>query len=373
MPSLPPLTVPAAVLAAAHEAARDVAAVMGIELDAAELLGGRAALLGTAPAGSVSAGGATQMLGAPDGWCALTLARPDDVDAVPALVEGELGDGDVWSAVRQCASELGVNRFAERARLLGLPVGVLGETPPSAPVVRIGGRRASPRPMRDLLVADLSSMWAGPLCGRLLERAGATVVKVESRRRPDGTRGGSPQFFDWMNGGKLSYLADFEHPDGLLRLLAAADVVLESSRPAALHRRGLGPGDVPPRDGRVWVQITGHGVAGERANWVAFGDDAAVSGGLVGGTDTAPTFCGDAIADPLTGLEAVRAVFDALARGGAEVITVAMAVAARYAQLPRADEVPCTTKIPVSEPAAAPGAHNELVDHLVQARRVPAC
>lgn len=48
-------------------------------------------------------------------------------------------------------------------------------------------------------------MWAGPLCGQLLARAGATVVKVESPRRPDGTRAGNRAFFNWMNAQKLSY------------------------------------------------------------------------------------------------------------------------------------------------------------------------
>ena len=127
-------------------------------------------------------------------------------------------------------------------------------------------------------------MWAGPLCGQLLARAGATVVKVEARGRPDGTRAGPAAFFDWMNSGKLSYAVDFDEPTGLPRLLEAADVVIESSRPAALARRGLGPADIAPRDGRVWLRITGHGTDGERADWVAFGDDAAVSGGLVGGS-----------------------------------------------------------------------------------------
>ncbi|WP_231122266.1 CoA transferase, partial [Mycobacterium intracellulare] len=61
------------------------------------------------------------------------------------------------------------------------------------------------RAARGLLVADLSSMWAGPLCGRLLAHAGATVVKVESPRRPDGTRAGDRSFFDWMNHEKRCY------------------------------------------------------------------------------------------------------------------------------------------------------------------------
>ena len=172
------------------------------------------------------------------------------------------------------------------------------------------GHRAA-RELSELLVADLSSMWAGPLCGHLLAAAGATVVKVEGRARPDGTRGGDPRFFDWMNSSKLSYAIDFRDDD-LRPLLEAADVVIEGSRPAALIRRGLGPEQVRGRDGRVWLRITGYGTEGERADRVAFGDDAAVAGGLVG---EGVEFIGDAIADPLTGLAATRAVLDALGSG----------------------------------------------------------
>ena len=145
--------------------------------------------------------------------------------------------------------------------------------------------------------------------------------------------GRRPQFFDWINAGKLSYCVDFDRQaDELRALLAVADVVIEGSRPAALARRRLGPDDLPPRAGRIWLRITGYeGCSGRPA----FGDDAAVAGGLVGGSADDPVFCGDAIADPLTGLEATRAVNQSLGRGGGELIEVSMAaVAATYAALP---------------------------------------
>jgi crotonobetainyl-CoA:carnitine CoA-transferase CaiB-like acyl-CoA transferase len=242
-------------------------------------------------------------------------------------------------------------------------------------------------------VADLSSMWAGPLCGQLLARAGATVVKVESERRPDGTRAGNRAFFDWINNGKLCYCVDFDRQaDEVRELLGVADIVIEGSRPATLARRALGPENLDtlaPRPGRIWLRITGYvgdNGHGERANGFgrpAFGDDAAVAGGLVGtgggGGLKDPVFCGDAIADPLTGLEATWAVVESLGRGGGELIEVSMAaVAATYADLPtvspaqtRPAPAPCPP--PLRASAAGLGADNDAVRRLVAERLPPPC
>ncbi|KUI19786.1 acyl-CoA transferase [Mycobacterium sp. GA-1285] len=367
------LTVPTAVLDRAQRVGDAFETFTGVRVDAAELIGGRAALLGLSPDGRVSAGGATQLLPSRDGWCALTLSRADDLAAVPALL-GTDGVEDPWRAVGKWIARNDSADVTERARLLGLPVAALAETPAEPPRVYPFGAGTATRGPADLLVADLSSMWAGPLCGQLLSLAGATVVKVESAARPDGARHGSPSFFDWMNAGKLSYMVDFDEPAGLRALLAAADVVIESSRPAALVRRGLSPTDVAPRDGRVWLRVTGHGTDGDRENWVAFGDDAAVSGGLVCGGPDAPEFCGDAIADPLTGLEAALAVAQSLRSGGGELIELSMAaVAATYAQLPRDNESLCAATPQPSAAAPPIGAHNEEVEQLIEQRRLTSC
>ncbi|WP_156296336.1 CoA transferase [Mycobacterium paragordonae] len=345
--------------------------------DAATWLTGRAALLGLTRAGRVSAGGATQLLAARDGWCAITLSRPDDVAAVPALLSADTV-ADPWPALRRWVATRPATQIVERAALLDIPAAVLGETAAASPRVRETGPREQPNGPAGLLVADLSSMWAGPLCGQLLGRAGATVVKVESPARPDGTRAGNPKFFDWINGSKLSYCLDFDRQAGELRdLLTVADVVIEGSRPDALARRRLGPDDIPPRAGRTWLRITGHGPPSRRP---AFGDDAAVAGGLVGGfVRGGPVFCGDAIADPLTGLEAARAVLDSLDRGGGELIEVAMAaVAATYAAVPtcpaRSDQPVFAPQAPdVAGVAAVLGADDDAVRHLVAERRCLPC
>lgn len=360
-------------LTRAQRVADDFTARTGVRVDATELITGRAALLDFTPGGRISAGGATRLFEAADGWCALTLSRGDDLAMVPALLQADTVAEDPWPAIEAWAAGAPGATVAGRARLLGLPVAVLGETAVAPPrVTTLGPPRSTP--LSEVLVADLSSMWAGPLCGQLLARAGATVVKVESVARPDGTRGGEPAFFDWMNSGKLSYAVDFDRPDDVAALLAVADVVIEASRPAALERRGLGPHTAPPRPGRVWLRITGHGTRGDQAGWVAFGDDAAVSGGLVGYRDGTPVFAADAIADPLTGLHAAAAVVAALGRGGGELIEFAMAaVAAEYAGLPTDDNV-----LPAVAPAAVPvgpalGADNAAARQLVTQRATPPC
>ncbi|MDR3664013.1 MAG: CoA transferase, partial [Mycobacterium sp.] len=266
-----------------------------------------------------------------------------------------------------------------RARLLDLPAATLGETAAAAPRIHRNWPVSKPRPGSRALVVDLTSMWAGPLCAQLLRQTGAVVVKVESPRRPDGTRAGNRAFFDWMNGGKLLCGTDFDSDTRRLHaLLSVADVVLEGSRPAALSRRGLGPYDVPARPGKVWVRITGHGADDAHAGLVAFGDDAAVSGGLVAG-DTEPVFCGDAIADPLTGLEAARQVTASRARGGGELIEISMAaVAAHYAGLPRSLAEGPGTEEPLTQPeipcsAGLLGADNAAVARIVAERQSVPC
>ena len=183
--------------------------------------------------------------------------------------------------------------------------------------------------LSDLLVVDLSSLWAGPLAGGLLQRAGARVVKVESASRPDGARQGSAGFYRSLNAGKRSLTVDLGSTPGRLRLtetLARADVVISASRPRALHQLGVDPmGLVRDRGPRVWLSITGYGAKGPDRDRVAFGDDAAAAGGLVCWDGREPCFCGDAIADPLAGLASTVAVLEALRRGDRWMIEVSMA------------------------------------------------
>jgi crotonobetainyl-CoA:carnitine CoA-transferase CaiB-like acyl-CoA transferase len=89
---------------------------------------------------------------------------------------------------------------------------------------------------------------------------------------------------------------------------------------------------VADHPGLVWVSITGYGREGDAAQRVAFGDDAAAAGGLVGrdgGGD--PVFCGDAIADPLTGAMAALVSALSLADGGGRLLDVPMAGVAAWA------------------------------------------
>jgi hypothetical protein len=314
-----------------------LAARLPFALDPLELLGERAAISGFARDGDVSCGGATHLMRTADGWIAVTLARDDDVDMVPAWLELDAPSRDHWAEIEAAVRTRTSADVVSRARLLGMPVAALGEVAPVIdPVVNTTFEGTSTRaPANPPLVVDLSSLWAGPLCSRLLHMSGARVIKVESRDRPDGARRGPPAFFDLLNAGKENVTLDFSSLAdlNLLRgLLMEADVVIESSRPRAFEQLGIFAADVLAAGPTVWVSINGYGRAAPGRDWVAFGDDAAVAGGLVAWDERGPCFCADAIADPLTGLTAAVVTLDALAGGEAVLLDVAMArVAASFA------------------------------------------
>ena len=318
---------------AAVEARLDAAAArLGAELgaDGPACLAERRRLLGIAPAGRVSAGGSCRLVEADDGWFALNLARPDDREAVPAWM-GREWSGPLWDGVADVAAERSVADAVDRAQLLGVPAAVavapedyLG--PAVEVVAGVDGRGPEARP----LVVDLSALWAGPLCARLVGAAlDARVVKVEDVARPDGARRGPPAFWRALNAHKEERHVDLATATGraeLADLLARARVVVSAARPRALAGLGLDPVAHAAR-GMVWVSITGYGRTGLHADWVAFGDDAAVAGGVAvaaGGPD-APVFAGDAVADPLAGLAGAVVATRLVRAGRAGVVDVAMA------------------------------------------------
>jgi hypothetical protein len=355
----PPLVPRAPVLARGAVITAAIAELTGrdadpVRLDLDHVLAFRSSLTGWSRRGTVSANGTCRILRATDGWIAVNLARPDDVRSVPALLgrdvpgpvsdgplpggtvadgtasenampDGAVPDSPVWGELRAEAAARPAAELAAAAQAVGIPAAVLGREPP-APVTmtRLGPAGPAPR-----LVLDLSAMWAGPLCASILGRAGWRVLKVEDVRRPDGARSGPPAFYADLHAGAQTVILDFGSAQGraeLSRLAGRAGIVVESSRPRALRRLGVVAEDwLSASPGRVWVSVTGYGRQDPQQR-VAFGDDAAVAGGLVAwAADGTPVFCGDAIADPLSGLHAALAALAAHAAGGGWLVDVAMA------------------------------------------------
>lgn len=378
----PPSPVPAALATTAAAVAADLAgrtAEWGrrIEVDGPALLAERAAITGMTRNGSTSVGGAARFVRAADGWLALNLPRPEDVAALPALVSAAVAPDD-WPAVERALADRTLAELVEQAVLLGLAVGVPGSVVhPAAPareLARGGARSPSTTP----LVVDLTSLWAGPLAGQLLAAAGARVVKVEGRGRPDGARAGARAFFDLLNHGKECLALDFDDRGDvalLHRLLSSADLVIEGSRRRVMDRLGVDPAALAA-GGTSWLSITAHGRTGDAANRVGFGDDAAVAGGLVVPGEP-PMFVADAVADPMTGLVAAVYGADLLAGLRASVVEVPLARVAAWAAGPPATapvravgdgwavevrgetiEVASPRHRPIPTPAAPVGAHD---------------
>ena len=296
-----------------------------------------------------SMGGHCRLLRTVDRWCAVHLPRVDDVELLPAWLGIQVSDNEVpWAEVAEIVATRLSNELVQSGQELGLAVSAMpdgeddqlrdrGTTNPARPwIQRQVGTRRNDTSLNGALVVDLSSLWAGPLCSRVLTEAGARVVKVESATRPDASRDGDRAFFDWLHEGQEFLAIPFEETSGvaeLVSLLERADVVIEGSRPRALDRLGIVPAEfVAKRSGSVWLSITAYGRCGPWRDWVGFGDDAAVAGGLVDHNGSGvPSFVGDAVADPLTGLVGAALVADAVRRGGGVTIDVALREVARSA------------------------------------------
>ena len=151
------------------------------------------------------------------------------------------------------------------------------------------------KPLSHIKVLDLSWVVAGPMIGRNLADSGATVIRVESRKKPEVARLTGPYpggvreldksgLYENCNAGKLGITLDMgaaEAREILCDLAAQVDVVVESFATGQMEKWGLGYGVLSARNpGLVMVSTSLMGQSGPWAPLAGFGNIGAAMSGL---------------------------------------------------------------------------------------------
>ena len=219
--------------------------------------------------------------------------------------------------------------------------GPTGPTPPLVPssvrAPRWSERKAAvaspdPRPTRaweGTRILEFGTGAAGPIAVRYFAEHGATVIRVESRSRPDflrnyGFASANPcglegsDMFDAVNVGKFGVTLNLKHPEGValaLRLIDWADAVAENFAPRAMRSFGLDYASLAPdHPDLVMVSSCLQGQTGPHKDYPGFGGQGSALGGynlLTGWPDREPVGPFGTITDSL----APRFVATALAAG----------------------------------------------------------
>lgn len=197
-------------------------------------------------------------------------------------------------------------------------------------------------PLRGVRVVDLSRLLPGPVATLHLADLGADVIKIEdvgagdyARTMGDGADGVS-WFFRAVNRNKRGLCLDLKHPAGreiLLRLVAGADILVESFRPGVMDRLGVGYATLRQHNPRlVYCAITGYGQegpwskrAGHDLNYIA---QAGVldQTGSAGGPPAIPALqIGDLLGGAMSAVAAMlAALYQARGSGEGSMVDVAM-------------------------------------------------
>ncbi len=182
------------------------------------------------------------------------------------------------------------------------------------------------RCLTGIRVLDLSQYLPGPFGAQILADLGAEVVKVEPpagdpmRQVPPLDGDGLSAFYKLVNAGKTVVRIDLKDAAGkaaFLDLADRADALIESFRPGALARLGLGAEALRARNPRlVHCALSGYGQTGPDA--LKVGHDInymAMAGGLANsGTAERPVGAHPPTADFASGMLAALSVLAALLR-----------------------------------------------------------
>jgi benzylsuccinate CoA-transferase BbsF subunit len=138
-------------------------------------------------------------------------------------------------------------------------------------------------------IAEFSWVVIGPSTSRYLAEHGATVVKIESHKRLDTTKGSSPfanniptpdssMFYGRHNPNKLSVSIDLQHPNGkklAWKLIEWADIVTENFSPGMMEKWGLGYEEVKKvKPDIIYLASSMQGRGGPHTNYAGYGMNA---------------------------------------------------------------------------------------------------
>lgn len=145
-------------------------------------------------------------------------------------------------------------------------------------------------PLEGVKVLDFTAMLPGAICTQFLADLGAEVIKIEPPEHGEAARGpkGTPPggIFHITNRNKKSYAIDLKTEAGVAavrRLVATAQVLVESFRPGVLARLGLGWEQARAiNPALIYCSITGYGQEGPLAQKAGHDINYQCMGGVVG-------------------------------------------------------------------------------------------
>jgi len=180
--------------------------------------------------------------------------------------------------------------------------------------------------LSDVIVIDLSRVFAGPYCTMMLGDLGATVIKVEQPGKGDDTRqfgppsvAGESAYYLGLNRNKRSITIDFNDPaqkQKLLDLIRTATVLVENFRPGTLKKQGLDYDTLHALNpGLIYCSISGYGQDGPYALRPGYDFVAQAESGLMavtGEINGEPQRVGTPVADNTAGMFACMSILAAL-------------------------------------------------------------
>jgi len=183
-----------------------------------------------------------------------------------------------------------------------------------------------PGALEGLKVVDLSRVLGGPYCAQMLADHGAEVIKIEPPQGDETRLWGPPfdhegisAYFAGINRNKRTVALDLSKAEGrevLMKLLEAADVLIENFKTGTMEKWGIGYDTLSKARPRlIHARVSGFGADGPLGGFPGYDAMVQASAGLVsvnGAPEAGPVRIGVPVVDLSTGMNACMGILMAL-------------------------------------------------------------